>query len=598
MFVVLGALGATPTLTALLRRVGGVRYVRETQIFEGSRDRRRQRLEGLLDPEGRTLEELDADMTVGLVRPNLLGRPKAHAQIAKLLPSSKLVVVLRHPVQRAIAAYFHYMRDELIPIEEPDVGLARILAGLEPAPRADEVLAFSSYSTSLLSLLEHFDRERVHLTEYGELWSDPARVVGEVLSFLGVAVPEQALQDVVLPEPTPQEEPPGFVGEVVMARAARRLQRGDPEHAAAELDLFLRRPAPTTRPARLVSARTWDALWQAVLPETKALPEHFPETAPMVRRWLADAVQPAGELPAPRTPLRRHPRKLSSSYGRHVEFCIGLVEGPSLEELRWTGGPLLTGRDAAAPGSAYVADPYLVVDGDERYVFYESRTSPNALLEVAGIDADGAFHPLGVAVEEPFHLSYPQVFRHQGEWFMTVESVQAGRLIVYRATEFPTGWERASEPIEGTFTDPSPFFWEGRLHVLATTPGGLQLLTLSDDLTTAEPHPSGLIPCEPEHRRMGGGVFVLSEGTYRVSQRGTHAGESVYGVCLDLHRLTELTGNAYAEEVAVAPFLPRPGVLDQEEWAQRVHHLHVVAVPGGLVGVIDGRDRRGLFSDV
>src|SRR5690606_31614732 len=40
-----------------------------------------------------------------------------------------------------------------------------------------------------------------------------------------------------------------------------------------------------------------------------------------------------------------------------------------------------------------------------------------------------------------FHLSFPQVFKYKGEFYMLPETKQAGHLLLYKAENFPFNWK-------------------------------------------------------------------------------------------------------------------------------------------------------------
>ena len=67
----------------------------------------------------------------------------------------------------------------------------------------------------------------------------------------------------------------------------------------------------------------------------------------------------------------------------------------------------------------------------------------------------------GIVLREPFHLSYPYVFRWRGQWYMTPETLDAGCIRLYRARRFPADWEHVAELLPGAGADPSPFRWAG-----------------------------------------------------------------------------------------------------------------------------------------
>ncbi|HEY0954964.1 MAG TPA: hypothetical protein VGE36_09425 [Roseateles sp.] len=94
----------------------------------------------------------------------------------------------------------------------------------------------------------------------------------------------------------------------------------------------------------------------------------------------------------------------------------------------------------------YLADPFGLVRGDALHVFVEAfdyRTK-RAHIERHEFALDGlAWRDRTTVLDKPFHLSYPQVFEHDGETWMVPESYQAGEIALYRATdETLNHWER------------------------------------------------------------------------------------------------------------------------------------------------------------
>ena len=125
---------------------------------------------------------------VGVKRPNLLGRPECPERLDRHMPDLKLVVVLRHPIQRAVSGYFHYMKTGFLPVRPVEEGLQDLLAGKHPTgyPRADEVLEFGLYHKHLLSYQRKFPAERMHITLLDDLKPDPRPQLDQLYQFLGV----------------------------------------------------------------------------------------------------------------------------------------------------------------------------------------------------------------------------------------------------------------------------------------------------------------------------------------------------------------------------------------------------------------------------
>lgn len=124
----------------------------------------------------------------GIKCPDYLGRPEVAPRLVQLEASPKLVVCLRDPVSRAVSTYFWHVRWGLLPIEDPAVGLAKVLDGVyrDRDPRSEEVLSWSLYAAHLERWLEYFSRDRIHIMFSEDLASRPQRVFADMFTYLGV----------------------------------------------------------------------------------------------------------------------------------------------------------------------------------------------------------------------------------------------------------------------------------------------------------------------------------------------------------------------------------------------------------------------------
>jgi len=124
-----------------------------------------------------------------------------------------------------------------------------------------------------------------------------------------------------------------------------------------------------------------------------------------------------------------------------------------LHRRQWFLGVRLGNGDALAPdfatrpftplypprGTGW-ADPLFFRRDGRTWLFIEEiPPSGRGVLSVMEYDGQG-FGPPRRVLEEPFHLSYPNVFEHGGEVYMLPETSQAGQVRLYRATDFPGGW--------------------------------------------------------------------------------------------------------------------------------------------------------------
>ncbi len=110
----------------------------------------------------------------------------AASAIAQAAPDAKIVILLRHPVDRAYSAYLHQLRDgrEQMSFEE---GLAREderkRAIYEPMWYYFEM---GCYAQPVRAYLDYFGGDRVHVVWYDEFVQQPRSVMMALFEFLGV----------------------------------------------------------------------------------------------------------------------------------------------------------------------------------------------------------------------------------------------------------------------------------------------------------------------------------------------------------------------------------------------------------------------------
>lgn len=120
----------------------------------------------------------------------------------------------------------------------------------------------------------------------------------------------------------------------------------------------------------------------------------------------------------------------------------------------------------------YFADPFLFDHGGQVFVFCEEfpYSTAKAVISVFTLDAQGRPTPPRVVLERPYHLSYPLVFRHDGQIWMMPESSTRRTLELYRADPFPDRWVLDRILLEGLeISDATPFEAGGRHFLTAAT---------------------------------------------------------------------------------------------------------------------------------
>lgn len=131
--------------------------------------------------------------------PYYLFHPLAAERIARELPETKVVVILRDPVERAYSAHAHETARgfETEPFARAIELEDRRLSGAEERLLADPThysrshqhhgyVARGNYVDQLIRMERHLGRERMHVVDYADLFDGTSRTMSEIVRFLGL----------------------------------------------------------------------------------------------------------------------------------------------------------------------------------------------------------------------------------------------------------------------------------------------------------------------------------------------------------------------------------------------------------------------------
>ena len=100
--------------------------------------------------------------------------------------------------------------------------------------------------------------------------------------------------------------------------------------------------------------------------------------------------------------------------------------------------PVLTGADVTDAHAYFVADPFLFHDGGTWYLFFEA-TVPLGVIAVATSTDALHWKYERIVLRETAQVSFPSVFKADGEYYMTPETTAWHSVRLYRALSFPRG---------------------------------------------------------------------------------------------------------------------------------------------------------------
>jgi hypothetical protein len=203
----------------------------------------------------------------------------------------------------------------------------------------------------------------------------------------------------------------------------------------------------------------------------------------------------------------------------------------------------------APPGECY-ADPFIYETRGRTFLFFEHFDQRDYFsghilcTEIRG----NRFETPVLALRQPFHLSYPQVFSVNGTIYMLPETRQCGKVLVYRARKFPGDWEIAHvvrsdiEAVDATICiQPSALFILAWTYSPNSSPRliGLRANSLLGEWT--DWHLNGdFLACRP-----AGSFFHHGENLYRPVQRD----KRTYGDWLGVSKVDRLSADHFSERL-------------------------------------------------
>ena len=213
------------------------------------------------------------------------------------------------------------------------------------------------------------------------------------------------------------------------------------------------------------------------------------------------------------------------------------------------------------PTLTFLADPFGLWRDGRLHVFaeaYDYRTG-HGVIDVLTFGRDLALEGRRTVLQEPWHLSYPQVFEAEGETWMAPEAHRSGAFTLYRALRFPDLWEPAVRlQLDTPAIDATVFSHEG-LWWLAYSPTGPQShkqgrLHLAWAPQLAGPwrtHPGNPVRVDRASSRPGGAPFTWN-GRLTLPVQDC---ERTYGGAIRLLTILGLTPDRFEAE-ASAPVGP------------------------------------------
>jgi len=304
------------------------------------------------------------------------------------------------------------------------------------------------------------------------------------------------------------------------------------------------------------------------LAKHRALPEALPPTPYSARLFRRpNLLQMTNYLG--RRFVHRLRQQLTYRAGYRDLWHVGYVHSD------WTNAELWRGPKLINPPGTFLADPFVVHRDGKAYCFVEELDlqADQAVISVYELGKKSAT-PLGVVLDEPFHLSFPYLFEYDGELLMCPETSSNRDIRVYQCDEFPLKWSLKQVLMPDFYAaDTMLFEHDGRWWMFTNTDEAeidefcseLNIFWSDSPLSTEwTPHAQNPVIVDSERARNGG--LLRKDGElFRVAQE---QGFVTYGQACRIHRIAQLTPEIYIEE-EIARVSP-----EFDDGAHGGHHLH------------------------
>lgn len=204
-------------------------------------------------------------------------------------------------------------------------------------------------------------------------------------------------------------------------------------------------------------------------------------------------------------------------------------------------------------GARYYADPFVWTVGDVHHVFVEELplATGRGLISHFTVQKDGRGSAPRPVLETPHHLSYPQIFAHEGQIYMMPECSASGAVDVYRADPFPTRWRPVFRLLDEELHDATLVAHGGRFYILASKRAFASSSWDSLHVYSADrlegpwlPVPGNPVLVDRTASRSAGILYRTEDALWRPAQDCSGG----YGSALTLARVTRLDREGFAQE--------------------------------------------------
>lgn len=238
--------------------------------------------------------------------------------------------------------------------------------------------------------------------------------------------------------------------------------------------------------------------------------------------------------------------------------------------------------ERTSQSTRFLADPFLIYEDEMYYIFFEHQAEGNANIAFLKSPDGKNFEYGGEVLDEDFHLSFPQIFRYQGEFFMLPETKQAGNVLLYKAEDFPFKWKIYDTLIKNVaMQDPAILISDSLFLITGRTENLHQFVYTAESLNGSWQRDEKFNIRSGDETRAAGNFFNVEGNWYIPFQKNSDG----YGSGVSLYQLIFEEDKIRFKKI-VDSFL---GKNDRIKWFSRgMHHYSSAKIKDSYFSVFDG----------
>jgi hypothetical protein len=201
----------------------------------------------------------------------------------------------------------------------------------------------------------------------------------------------------------------------------------------------------------------------------------------------------------------------------------------------------------------WYADPFPFCYNNQNNIFFEDYDlkTNKGLISFITLNDNNIPSETSIALEEPFHLSYPFIFEYKNDVYMIPESKESNSIRLYKALHYPDKWILSKILISGIdAVDTTLLFYNNKCWIFTNiaTHGAeaseeLSVFYADDLMGEWTPHPLNPVISDIRYARPAGAIFFEKGVLIRPSQNCLYT----YGYAINLNHIEVLSETAYKE---------------------------------------------------